>query len=293
MHALADEVAGVRRRAPRSPARVLDGKWLARAVLPSGELYGDDRLHLEPQPWAILAGVLDDAQSDTVLGEIDAQLREGSPLGARLLAQGDGPQPLGESTQGGVWLSITHTLIWAAAQRDRGLAWDEFVRNTLHNHTQTYPDVWVGAWSGPDAYNSDWSSRPGWTWDLPALNVFGQVWPVQNVHAHSQPLLSFLRLAGVETTQTGLRIAPMLPFDEFAIESPNFALRYEAVAVSGRVSAAGDEITLEVALPRAIADRELRVTSSASSTDHSVASGVVVLTMRGIAGTCDWRIDVA
>ena len=52
--------------------------------------------------------------------EIDTQLREGSPLGARLIAQGSGDRPSGESTQGGVWHSINHTLVWAAAATEAG-----------------------------------------------------------------------------------------------------------------------------------------------------------------------------
>ena len=184
--------------------------------------------------------------------QIDALLRDGSPLGARLLSRANGDQPSGESTQGGVWLSITHTLVWAAAQRNPEMAWDEFMRNTLRNHTAHYPDVWVGAWSGPDAYNSDWSPRPGWTWDLPALNVYGQMWPIQNVHAHSQPLLSFLRLAGVEPTAGGMRIAPVFPFDEWSVTSPAFAIDYAAGYVSGRMRARGGSIELQVRLPKAL-----------------------------------------
>lgn len=292
--ALADEVdafaAGIRDRLKT----YWTGQWLARAILPDGTVYGTDRLHLEPQPWAILAGVTDDGQSDTVLGQIDALLRDSSPLGARLLSRANGDQPTGESTQGGVWMSITHTLVWAAAQRNPAMAWDEFMRNTLRNHTATYPDVWVGAWSGPDAYNSDWSPRAGWTWDLPALNVFGQSWPVQNVHTHSQPLLSFLRLAGVEPTAGGVRIAPAFPFKEWSVASPSFAIAYAAESVSGRVNTAGHSVELQVRLPDALVGSDLRVSGSATSVDHEVRDSDVIIRMQGATGgKWEWRVGRA
>jgi hypothetical protein len=270
------------------------GQWLARAVLPSGDVYGTDRLHLEPQPWAILAGVTDDAQTDTVLRQIDTLLRDGSPLGARLLSRASGDQPSGESTQGGVWLSITHTLVWAATRRNPELAWDEFMRNTMRNHAAHYPDVWVGAWSGPDAYNSDWSPRAGWTWDLPALNVYGQFWPIQNVHTHSQPLLSFLRLAGVEPTAGGVRIAPAFPFNEWSVASPSFAIEYRAESVSGRISTAGRTIEIQVRLPDALVGGELLVTGSAAKVDHEVQGGDVIIRLEGaVGGRWEWRVERA
>lgn len=270
------------------------GRWFARAILPDGKLYGTDRLHLEPQPWAILAGVTDDAQTETLLDEIDARLRDGSPLGARLHSEEGGDQPSGESTQGGVWLSINHTLVWAAARARPALAWDEFLRNTLQTHTATYPGVWVGAWSGPDAYNSDWSSRPGWTWDLPALNVYGQIWPIQNVHTHSQPLLSFLRLAGVEPIAGGLRIAPAIPSGAWSIASPSFGVEYSADTAAGHLTTAGAEIELRLRLPGSLAGRELRATSSARSVQHEVSGDEIVLRLAGPAdGRWDWRIEPA
>jgi hypothetical protein len=268
------------------------GSWLARAILPAGEIYGTDQLHLEPQPWAIVAGVTDDAQTDVLLDQIDALLRQGSPLGARLYSRGSGAPPSGEATQGGVWLSITHTLIWAAAQRRPDMAWDEFLRNTLANHARQYPDVWVGAWSGPDAYNSDWSSRPGWTWDLPALNVYGQYWPIQNVHTHSQPLMSFLRLAGVEPIAEGLRIAPAMPPAAWSVESPSFALAYSRDTVAGRMSTRGDRIELHVRLPDGLVGHEVRVTGSAATVEHEVLGADVIVRLQGPSGGAwDWRVE--
>ena len=270
------------------------GRWLPRAILPDGDLYGTGRLHLEPQPWAILAGVTDEGQTNTLLDEIDVLLRDGSPLGARLISAGPEGTPSGEATQGGVWFSITHTLVWAATARRPDLAWDEFMRNTLGNHTSVYPDIWVGVWSGPDAYNSDWSPRPGWTWDIPAFNAFGQRWPIQNVHAHAQPLLSFLRLVGLEPTPEGLRIAPAIPAKDWSIDAPAFGLQYSEDSVAGRMHTLGDSIEISVRLPEGLAGRELRVTSTAANVGYERDGADVTLRLAGPAnGRWEWRIERA
>jgi hypothetical protein len=71
---------------------------------------------------------------------------------------------------------------------------------TLHAHTAAYPGTWMGTLSGPDCYLGPESDRPGETWALPDLGVAMQAYPVANLHSHSQPLLGYLRLHGVEPT---------------------------------------------------------------------------------------------
>jgi hypothetical protein len=76
---------------------------------------------------------------------------------------------------------------------------------TLASHAAAYPGIWTGTLSGPDAYNCVESARPGETWGTHALAM--QAYPVNNLHSHSQPLLSYLRLLGLEPTPEGrLRI---------------------------------------------------------------------------------------
>jgi hypothetical protein len=93
------------------------------------------------------------------------------------------------------------TLIWAAAELDPKLAWDEWRRMTLANHQSHYPGVWTGTLSGPDAYNGVESTRPGETWGSKLLSM--QTNAMNNQHSHSQPLLSYLRLLGVEPRPDG------------------------------------------------------------------------------------------
>jgi hypothetical protein len=180
-----------------------NGRWFHRAYAPDGRPVGDESCWLEVQPWAILCGAADDAQARALLQLIDEGHRRDSPLGARIIW----PLPvrprgtLGEGLDGGIWLSINTTLIWAAARLAPELAWDEWRRMSLRNHARHYPEVWEGTLSGPDAYNAPESPRPGRTWKSQAFAM--QAFPVNNLHSHSQPLLAYLRLLGVEPTPNG------------------------------------------------------------------------------------------
>lgn len=183
-----------------------NGRWFRRAYGP-GAVVGDTDLWLEVQPWAILCGAADEARSRELLATIDDVLRTGSPLGARVR----GPAPLavppgwsdGEATAGGVWYSINMTLAWAAAGIEPALAWDELQRMTLARHTATYPAIWEGTLSGPDSYNSPESPRPGRTWGFGSEVTAMQAYPITNLHAHAQVLLTYLRVLGVEPAPDG------------------------------------------------------------------------------------------
>jgi len=182
-----------------------NGRWFRRAYAPGKGALGDEDCWLEVQPWAILCGAASDEQARSLLRTLDDRLRTGSPLGARVRwpvpPDGDVMGGPGEGTGGGIWFSINMTLVWAAAERDPELAWDEWRRMTLGAHTEAYPGIWTGTLSGPDAYNGVESPRAGETWGTPLLAM--QANPVDNLHAHSQPLLSYLRLLGLEPLPDG------------------------------------------------------------------------------------------
>ena len=171
----------------RRVAEAWNGRWFHRAYAPDGSPVGDEDCWLEVQPWAILCGAADDEPARQLLGAIRSLHQKGSPLGARVRWSPEG-------TPGSVWFSINMTLIWAAARLDPDLAWDEWRRMTLTTHTATHPDLWTGTLSGPDDYDPPESDRPGSTW-MP--------YPVGCLHSHAQPVLSYLRLLGVEPTPRG------------------------------------------------------------------------------------------
>ncbi|MFC4008899.1 GH36-type glycosyl hydrolase domain-containing protein [Nonomuraea purpurea] len=172
-----------------------NGRWYRRAYGP-GAVVGDDDLWLEVQPWAVLCGAAPPERAVELLRTIERTCAAESPLGARLRwPPGDGYGPGGVGT---IWYAINMTLVWAAAEHLPELAWDWWRRMTLAAHTAAYPDIWEGTLSGPDAYLAPETGRPGRTWDLADVGVAMQAYPVANLHSHSQPLLAYLRLLGVE-----------------------------------------------------------------------------------------------
>lgn len=187
-------------------ASAWNGRWFHRAYAPDGSPVGDADCWLEVQPWALLCGAADESQARALLDVIDRGHRAGSPLGARL--RWPAPPDVvaaggwGNATLGGCWYSINMTLVWAAARISPDLAWDEWRRMTLASHTDAYPEIWEGTLSGPDAWNAPESTRPGRTWAAPPAFAM-QAFPVNNMHSHGQPLLSYLRLLGVEPTADG------------------------------------------------------------------------------------------
>ncbi|GAA3588684.1 hypothetical protein GCM10022419_083810 [Nonomuraea rosea] len=175
-----------------------NGRWYRRAYGP-GAVVGDDDLWLEVQPWAILCGAAPPERAVELLRTIERTSAAGSPLGARL--RWPARDAYGPGGVGTIWYAINMTLVWAAAAHLPELAWDWWRRMTLAAHTAAYPDVWEGTLSGPDAYLAPETGRPGRTWDLAAVGVAMQAYPVANLHSHSQPLLAYLRLLGVEPFQ--------------------------------------------------------------------------------------------
>jgi hypothetical protein len=151
----------------------------------------------------------------------------------------------GTLTNAAVWPSINGTLVWALAQVDGKLAWDEWKKNSLALHAETYPDIWYGIWSGPDTYNSSFSKYAGQTFfDEKALQGgesesplgSGVNWtdfPVMNMHPHAWPLYDTVKLIGAEFTPDGLVLSPVLPQAAYRFESPLLGLEKSQAGYSG------------------------------------------------------------
>jgi hypothetical protein len=236
----AGQVALARRKAEenRQAARAQwTGKWLRRAWLgPTVGWLGEKGLWLEPQPWAMIGGVTDAAQTRELVAQMDQLLRRDSPIGAAQMNQNPdiASQPMAEpgtSISGGIWPSLNATLVWALAQVDGAMAWDEWKKNTLARHAETYPDVWYNTWSGPDTLNSTLSKHPGETVNSGFLRYTD--FPIANLHSHACTLYSAAKLLGMEFTAEGVDLAPRLPLDEYSFDSPLIGVRKNARGYEG------------------------------------------------------------
>jgi Glycosyl hydrolase 36 superfamily, catalytic domain len=191
-----------------------NGRWFRRAWF-GKELgwSGEKQLWLEPQPWAILGGCITGDETQTLVKVIDEMSRQPSPIGALLQSPADPTMKdqAGTGTNGGIFAAINGTLIWALAQVDGAMAWDEWKKNTLARHADTYPDMWFGIWSGPDAYDSILARHPGST---------APDFPVLNMHVHAWPIYSATKLLGIAFDQHGLSLRPVIPVDKFEFASP-------------------------------------------------------------------------
>jgi hypothetical protein len=109
------------------------------------------------------------------------------------------------------------------------MAWAEYKKNSFANHSDKYPDIWYGIWSGPDCYNSDLSKYPGQTMFDEAIiggqetkmvgNLNWTDFPVMNMHPHAWQLYSVVKLLGAEFTPEGLQLAPVIPENEYRFHS--------------------------------------------------------------------------
>ena len=82
------------------------GRHLNRGWRDRNHEVGYKDLYLEPQPWALISGVLDQQQNATLVDEITHRLAD--PIGSRIFgAGGEGNVP---TAFGGEWLSINSTL---------------------------------------------------------------------------------------------------------------------------------------------------------------------------------------
>jgi len=230
------------------------GEWMRRGYLGNGSYLGEDQLFLDVQPWALLAGVWDNNQRTRVLENISDLLVDRSPAGALCLHPPREPPFFvpGSDTNGGTWAAIDSWLAWAWSLSDPSKAWDFFLKTTLHQRAEAYPDIWYGIWSGPDSYNAFYADRPGETfnWSFTPMTDF----PVMNMNRHSGPLLDVIRLVGLDPAGPSIRISPKVPFDRLSLRLPLIGLTYLSDRQRGYYRpVAGGSFPFEVRLPKELA----------------------------------------
>ncbi|MCA1902519.1 MAG: hypothetical protein LDL53_09945 [Candidatus Hydrogenedens sp.] len=205
-----------------------NGRWFPKGYTGIGDKkLGDDNLFLDVQPFAILADLLDNKEKEKLIKTIKENCVDTQPFGATCLVppmKGRFLEP-GSDTNGGIWYAINAWLAWAWSECNPQEAWNFLLKNTLFTHAETYPNIWYGIWSGPDAYNSAEHPRAGETF---CLNFTPMTrFPIMNMNCHAGILFAVLKMFGLSPKKGTLIIDPKLPFNEFKLKTSLISYAYQ------------------------------------------------------------------
>ncbi|MCC7076463.1 MAG: hypothetical protein IT198_05000 [Acidimicrobiia bacterium] len=168
---------------------------------------------LAAQVWPVLAGLAPEP-AEALLDVIAGTLRADSPLGTR-------SGPADTSVQVSVRPDLSSLLVWAAARHAPALARDELGRMRLAAHAESYPDQWIGVFSGAGAWEAPESPRSG----LPPEDSDDDdpiaTGPSADARHPAALLLAAIRLFGIEPGPDGLlRITPARAAGACRIRTP-------------------------------------------------------------------------
>lgn len=211
-------VAQTQAKAARS---LWTGRWWARGYTGAkDQQLGVDRLFLDCQAFPTLAGLLNEEEQSKLLHSIEEHCLKGQPAGATALwppMRGLLLEPDAD-TNGGVWAAVNAWTAWVLSHIDPRAGWDCFIRNSMKQRAETYPNIWYGIWSGPDAFNAHYHKRPGESY-FHAVTPMTD-FPIMNANYHAGPLLDIIKLAGITPMGNTIHITPRLPFDSFVLHTP-------------------------------------------------------------------------
>ena len=208
-------------------AFVEDKGWYARAYLGNDQLgwvgRDDKALWLEPNSYALLGGVTEMYNtSDQLVKIIDQNNRHPSPTGALFTTD-----PRCNGAYQGVWYVGNWPLTLALGHLGYAdMALDEWQKNSLAMHTETYPDDWPGTCSGPDFYQSIEMSTPG-----RAASIF-------NAWSHTYPVATLPGLVGLSWDSNGFSVRPSLSVANYSISSSLFGFS-KMSPMSGKMTYSG------------------------------------------------------
>lgn len=214
-----------------------NGKWIPRAWVSDhyGYLGDYDEFMLEGQLFTLVSKTFSKEQANTVIDFIKKYTMDPSPIGT--LKQVLAPGIKGNVHDNWIWWAMNGILIWGMTNYRNEVAFEEFIKNSLANHADVYPDIWGGTLSGADNYTSIYSEYPGYTrWTDDEIIKQKEAYmrgekiedegfssldfPVCVAHVHAWPLFDTIMFLLPESTNEGIKLKPSLPFDEYEITSP-------------------------------------------------------------------------
>jgi hypothetical protein len=287
--------------------------WFARGYSGASQL-GSGAIYVEPQPWAMLAGVATQQQASEIVAAYRRFLVGiGAPLGPTRIgaAMAPGSTDPGANEQnepglnnsrefpGGAWFALNGQMVWALARQDGRVpeaaadAWDEFTRNTLAAHATAFPEHWDGVISVDDECASYYQSPPsgcgiGLATGAGAVNGYD----TQIMHQPAYSLFDLLKLAGVEATSGGYEITPHLPTGSFDVRLPQLGLAEQSGLIRGYITTSGGSVTMRVAPPPGVAAGEAVAYAAGVQVPSTVVDGLVEFTLNTRAGhAADWAVS--
>lgn len=270
------------------------GQWYVRGWQGNGKPFGDDRIFLEPQVWALIAGIPDADQRETLLNSIFTILDANSPAGARIVFPPKedifGGLLPGTDVNGGIWHATNSLLTWAYSLYKPDNAWESFKKNTLASHAEAYPDLWYGIWSGPDSYNSPESERPGEAAAHYATALTDH--PVLNMNQHSNPLIALIKLAGIIPSGDGISIIPRFPFNKWTLNLPLIGVKYAEKEITGYYNIRSSEgIKISMQLPSDFLNTSFKLFVNEGESTFTVNDGIVSFVAEpASSGRIEWKI---
>ncbi|MCA9590568.1 MAG: hypothetical protein KC657_34940 [Myxococcales bacterium] len=166
------------------------GDHYGRAYFGDGVLHGARGVDLEAQVWALIDRDLPAERRAALVASVRKSLDEPSAVGATLTPRGQ------------MWPAVSQLLTWGYTRTPGATAMDHLGRASLAARAKAHPDKWFHIWSGPDGADAS----DGDTWASPVTPMTD--FPTMNNNVHAMAVLAAVRVAGVEATSTGLRVAP-------------------------------------------------------------------------------------
>jgi Glycosyl hydrolase 36 superfamily, catalytic domain/Glycosyltransferase family 36 len=297
-------------------------EWTGRGWVKRGyfgtEPVGTGAEYLEPQPWAVLSGALNDRRERKLVASTERFLQGvGAPgplngpsaIGVSQSPAEDDPEVdefdavdgVGDGNAvyvGGTWYALNGPWIWALGELvgtvpdAAGRAFEELKRNTLTAHATAFPEHWTGVLNVDDACSSFYATAPDrcgidFLLDLSDHTTNGQI-----THQPAWGLLATLRLAGIEPDRRGYAIAPVLPLRRYSIDLPMVGITVSGSGMRGYLrTASTGPLRLRLDPPAGAGRRTARVFVDGRRVDARFEDGSAILRVRpGRDHLVRWRI---
>jgi hypothetical protein len=253
--------------------RSWNGKWFYRGWNGSGKPIGDKNIFLEPLTWLLISGALPKKYAAQLVNSVYTKLDKPSRFGQYLVYP---PVPTlmnylerGWDVNGGTWHAMNFLLAWGYSKYDTKKGWKTLAKNSMRTHAKMFPDVWYGVWSGPDAFNASYASRPGETY----YHLFTPTtdFPVMNLNLHANFLLALVKIVGVEPAIDGLTVSPRVPHMQYELRTPILNLKISADEIQGSYSRlASSGFKLRFRLPIGWKEKDVECYLDNKKVDHLI-----------------------